>query len=90
MTHSSAMEERFCANPHCLVGRWSVTLCSDVNQVWRVISCHDDDPYLVAAPSPLCPCCGDHLLTPFEVEGGFADGRQQEEGPLFEFVRHLR
>jgi hypothetical protein len=40
--------------------------------------------------NPFCPCCGDHLLTPFEVEGGFADHTQQEEEPLFEFVRHLR
>lgn len=83
-------EDRFCANPDCLIGRWSVTLYSEVNQVWRVISCHDDEPFFVAAPSPLCPCCGELLLTHWEFEGGFADGDSQEQGPLFDFIRHLR
>ena len=90
MTQPFIPEDRFCANPRCLIGRWSVTLHSAVNQVWRVISTYDNEPFLIAAPRPLCPCCGEHLLTHLEFEGGFGDGDQQEQGPLFDFVRHLR
>lgn len=90
MTQSLGSEDHFCANPHCLIGRWLVTLHSEINQVWRVISCDDGEPFLVAAPRPLCPCCGEPLLTHFEVEGGFADGGLQEDGPLFDFIRQLR
>lgn len=82
-------EERYCANPQCLVRHWSVTLKSAAKQVWRIVAYFDDTPFLVAAPTPICPCCGDRLLTSLEFEDGFADQPQNEEGPLFDFIRQL-
>ncbi len=89
MNSSDVSEARYCANPHCLVGYWSVSLRSTINQVWSIISQYDDEPFLVAAPRPICPCCADDLLTAFEVEGGFAEQGEAEEGPIFEFIRTL-
>lgn len=68
MTYPS-MEERFCVNPHCAGKRWSVTRCSTLEQLWQISACSES--FLVAASCPICPYCGDDLLTPFKVEGGF-------------------
>lgn len=90
MTHFSAAEERFCTNAQCLVGRWAVTRCADTEQLWPVISWYEDSPFVVAAPHPVCPYCGDAFLPAFEIDGGSADPTQQEAGPLFDCIRQLR
>lgn len=81
-------EERHCVNPRCLVGRWVVTQQSEYS--WQIVSTIDNHPFVVEAPMPKCPCCGSLLLTALEIDGGFADASQVEEGPLFDFIRTMR
>lgn len=89
MANPTLAEDRFCVNPDCPVGRWFVILRPGVNQVWRIESAVDEDAYFVSAPTPLCPCCAEPLLTSFDLEGGFTEEAAGEDGPLFEFVRQL-
>ncbi len=88
MTPSATPDEYYCLNPHCLVGSWSVT--REQEQVWRITATFDNYPFLVAATTPHCPCCGAQLQTPLEMEGGMGVALDDEQGPLFDFVRSLR
>jgi len=89
MDQPTITEDLFCENPHCIVGRWLVTMQSVEEQVWRIVAYFDDTPFLVAAKHPICPCCGQELMSHFAMDGGFASRSADEEGPLFDFIRTL-
>ncbi|MBX3013761.1 MAG: hypothetical protein KF832_19725 [Caldilineaceae bacterium] len=81
-------EDRFCENPHCLVGRWSVTRQAEPHETWHIVAYFEETVFVVAAATPVCPCCGKPLLSHLEIDGGLVSNAD-EEGPLFDFIRTL-
>lgn len=65
-------------------------MLSEDKQLWRVVAYFEETPFLVAATHPVCPCCGKQLMSRFEFDGGFGPQAEDEQGPLFDFVRSLR
>jgi hypothetical protein len=80
-------EAYLCTNPYCLIGHWVVTQAQE--QIWRIVAEFDNFPFLVSGATPICPCCASQLLTPLAMEEGFSDATEQEQGPLFDFIRTL-
>jgi hypothetical protein len=84
-------EYRFCPSEFCKVEVWLVTRHDLKAELWRVTAGAGNRPWIVAAIGPVCPYCGESLLTAVELEEGIGQStdEDQEEGPLFEFLETL-
>lgn len=58
-----------CPGDLCTNTRWMVAQAVEADELWY-ISAHSADPgFLVAAPEPICPRCGERLLPTLELKG---------------------
>jgi len=82
-------ERRFCFNRACTIGTWMVAQPHPAQEIWLVAREQNDNPYTVAGEVPVCLYCGDDLVTTVDLEGGFGQSEQGEQGPVFDFLRRL-
>ena len=80
----------FCMSQVCGVNVWLVARSPESSVLWWVKDHTGEYPHTIAAVKPICPGCGNDLLSELEIEGGFGGISAPEEGPVFDFLRSLR
>lgn len=86
---SLAWELRCCQNRDCPQQWWHVGLKRSPQGEWWVSADASVPGFLVTASEPLCPTCGEPLLTRLELEGGCDAVPGDDANPLVAFVRGL-
>ncbi|MFO7169383.1 MAG: hypothetical protein DIU80_015265 [Chloroflexota bacterium] len=81
-------EHRICPDRACSAV-WFVASDSRGYDVWYVAREAGAQPTVVAASGPVCPICGEELVTILELEGGLGPSGLPESGPLFDYARTL-
>lgn len=51
-----------CPGPLCDGSRWTVARVEGADGLWQIAASPTDAGFLVAAPEPICPRCGERLL----------------------------
>lgn len=64
-----------CPDDLCADTRWIVTLSEEAGELWQISTGPADPGFLVAAPEPICPRCGERLLPTLELKGASRDVR---------------
>lgn len=65
-----------CPDTLCTGDRWLVERRADADALWQISDGPADPGFLVAAPEPICPLCGGHLLATLELEGAVSPVRR--------------
>jgi hypothetical protein len=63
-------EQGFCYTAWCKERSLYVQRCHEHPELWRIALSPGEGAWLVAAPGPLCPLCGETLLTSTSFEEG--------------------
>ena len=79
----------FCMSHECGCITWLVSQSPQSSVMWWVKDHAGEHIHTVAAVKPVCPWCGNNLLSELEIEGGFDALSTPEEGPVFDFLRSL-
>jgi wobble nucleotide-excising tRNase len=81
-------EHRFCLNPACSVDFWLVQSVNTLQNSWQITDRFEQGLFTVAANEPVCPRCGTSLYTQSQL-AEYNHYHDQQQGPLFDFVRSL-
>lgn len=70
-----------CPGALCAGAPWTVARVEEAHELWQISADPTDRGFLVAAPEPICPRCGERLLPTLELKGAPPGGAGMTQAP---------